>query len=210
MISYLRVPKTASTAVGLRLESLCSRTGIDVCGKGGHREASWFTGHDHSHEWVTMIRDPFEQAISFFTMMQRMNATKDWRKNPTPDKNPLMFQPQDPGNMALINGTVEEWLDACPTDQFYSYYYSPLDPLDFTFVGVVEEFDRSMELMNAMLGTVPLFGFHGNVNPGKAIGERYAGIDYSRDDWLARNPRDHEMYERGLERFSQLCQQYSI
>jgi len=206
-IGYLRVPKTGTTAVTVSLRARKEFTGDESCLRFWHYPASTFLAHDHDHRWVTMTRDPYQQAISFHAMYQRMAEHAD--VNPK-WKDPLREQPHSAENVALMREPVEVFLDQCPANQFYSYYYAPLDPLGFSFVGRVEEFDRSMLLLERTIGTSPVFGFDGNPNPSKEKGALYPPIGYSEADWREKNPLDYEMYELALERYSQLCQQYEV
>jgi hypothetical protein len=207
MIGYLRVPKTGSTAVNITLRSRTSFTGEEYCARLWHYPASFFLEHDHDHQWVTMVRDPYQQIQSFHAMYHRM-----WAKaKDDPDwKDPLRNHPQSATNVALMGKSIEEYMDQCEPNQFYWHYYAPLNPLDFTFVGRTEEYDRSMALMHRTIGTSPMFGFDGNPNPDKKVGEPYPPIEYSEADWKAKNPLDYEMYELALERFSQLCTQHNV
>ena len=128
----------------------------------------------------------------------------------TPESNPLAFQPQDAANMYLIvnEATVEEWLEHSTANQFFGYYYPPMSMTDFAFVGVVEDFDRSVALLEAALETRSATT-RINVNPNKEFGVPYV-VNYDEAQFKRDNAIDYEMYELGLERFNQLCQQHNV
>ena len=199
MIGYLRVPKTGSTALA---HALITQRGGDVCRGVNHWVASSFIGHNHGHEWATMIRNPMQVSVSYFYFLQRRLA--EGRSNP------LMHDPQNKGNLMLMarEATVEEWLDESPANQAFSYYYEDLDPSTFMFVGNCDDMERSNRLAKAVLGlSIP--DEPANVNDIKRVEEQYDPC-YSELDFMNRNAADYDAYYAARDRYYQLLQEYEV
>jgi hypothetical protein len=205
MITYLRVPKTGSTALMHALRVRQMEGNIPFCG-GHYRAASLMSDAEHAghnHEWVTMIRDPLQTYLSYYHFLSRRV------RNNVPV--PLKDLPTLTESVDIIKSgvTAEEFLDRSVPNLLFTYFYAPLNPLMFTCVGRAEEMERSWQLLGAVTGIQPPCVLEVNVNPEHQMGELWQ-TTFSETEFRQKNLLDYEMYELGLERFSQLCQQYNV
>jgi hypothetical protein len=210
-LCFVRVPKTASTSIMASLAGKKLREPyFEYCA--AHKTVQEFSQHDHDHEYITMIRNPYQQYISFYHHMKRVMAEPDWHTHDlTPERNPLAFQPHYQANEDLLLGgaTVDEWLEQCTPNQFFHFYYSLLSPLDMGFVGVQEEMEKSYAVLRAKydIRSVTEQMNPVNVNPDKLITDTYE-VTYPESDFMIRNSLDYEVYELGKQRFAELCVDY--
>jgi hypothetical protein len=196
MIAYLRVPKTGSTPLAFAL------IGNNIEYEGGHVTALSLVGHAHPHEYITMIRDPFQTRISLYYAYKRMDG-----------EGRIAAFANIPGHLRdrlLIRqgATVEDFL-AASRDNMFGAFYSGQDPSTFAYVGRVEEMTRSMELLKACMGFGPCSRTDANINPDHPVGEPYSTA-YSEAQFITDNPDDYAAYNVSLDRFNTLCQQHGI
>jgi hypothetical protein len=215
-IGFIRVPKTASTRLTLKLRNVTVFTDRDVC-EWRHQPAADLLQHDHPHEWVASVRNPMQTYISFYWMYKHGIAKRDSliaegkEARPLPLPNQPQYQPNL--DILLTDAPVEEWLATCYPNQMFAYYYAGVDPADFAYVSVVEEMDASDALFDALFGCFPVFGFDGNVNPDReGISDPGASypVDYPEADFMNRCPADYDVYQRALTRFADLRNQYEV
>ena len=216
-VCQIRVPKTGSTWLASQLLSYGRFSGEEVCGT-NHQSAEVLSLHPHEHRFFTTIRNPFQSAISFYMMGQRM---KVMAKNMGPDKvppaflngtGPLSDQPHNKDTMDLIRDdtvTVEQYVDQCPPNQLFYFYYNGTNPLTYEYVGDMADWERSQFLLWKILEFPVVVSAEWNVNPDKEVSDSYA-INYSEADFIARNSLDYEMYEFAKERHSQLLSIHGV
>jgi hypothetical protein len=191
MITYLRVPKTGSTV----LAGTLSGNNITYCG--GHVLPARLAGCDHTHEYVTMIREPMQTRASLYYAYLR---------------EPAMFA-NIPGNdrdrpLVSSGASLEQFL-AASHDETYGKFFESLDIASFTFVGQAEQMARSFLLLHAVLNIRLVGPLQANVNPNKMVAVPYT-TNYDRKQFERDNPKDYIAYRAGLARFSALCDQYGV
>jgi hypothetical protein len=214
-IGFIRVPKTASTRLTLKLKNVTVFTPVDVCNWWHLPASQMIQQHDHPHDWVAGVRNPMQTYISFYWMYKRGIAERETLIAEGKEVRPLPLpnQPQYQSNLDILtsDAPVEEWLATCYPDQMFAYYFAGVDPTDFAYLSVMEEMDTSDALFDVMYGCWPVLGFNGNINPDRMEPELTPYVvDYSEADFMNRCPGDYDMYQRALTRFADLRNQYEV
>jgi hypothetical protein len=182
MYAFVHVPKTGGTNIIHSMQGTCK----------GHNRVSDYMKHDHMHQFITFVRDPYDVVCSGYYFVKRKrirNADK------------ALFDAQ---HMDLIwnqGVSVEEFLERCVPNHTFTYYYDSLTPKDFTFVGVTDD-DRSWKLFEKIT-RIHVPRLPTNVNQKKLITDPYV-TQYPRELFYERNSSDYELYLEGRQRFYDL------
>lgn len=149
--------------------------------------------------WITVARDPFQLYCSFYFFMQ--NRVHNLHA-PT---NPIAYTHNNEKNMELFtnNVSVEEFLTECPKGQFLPYFWLPLQPNDFDFVGITEDMDKSLYVFNKMFNLDVKNNVYNN-NPSKKVNEKYILAKGIEEKFRKDNALEFELYELAKEKFNNL------
>lgn len=143
--------------------------------------------------WV-WLRDPVERVVSYYQYYLRV----------LPNPNPMIRMMVD----QKLSLTEFAELPTCRDMQAYMLAGIPLEV--FQFVGITEQYERSLRLLQRMLGLAELPQVENAlVNPDR-LSEKYPLDPALRQRIQACNPGDRWLYEQGLRRFEQLCAQHGV
>ncbi|UUX48316.1 hypothetical protein NUH88_12920 [Nisaea acidiphila] len=155
----------------------------------GHFLAAKYDVLGPAARFATFFRDPATRVLSHFGQWQRL--------------------PHAPNPIAARIGSGE--LDvfgfaALPEIRdLYRTFTSDFDLDRFTFIGITEEYDRSIELFNAIFGT-GIATRESNIGPEQSNGAETDADVLKRLREL--QPVDAKLYDLALKRFDRLCEQF--
>ena len=140
------------------------------------------------YSYVTFLRDPLQRAVSHFHYWKRIVGTD---------------------NRVWVKFTNENWdLERFLTSNYFANFQSKflygcnLDTFDF--VGVTEQYDRSLELLGSYVpGFEGLNLVNANVNPLRKSESAYDVPGDMRRAFARLNGRDYELYEACLKRLDE-------
>jgi hypothetical protein len=226
MILSIHVPKTAGTSFGLRLkawfgsrmlsdygdwvgfdtpETIARRAARTAEMRGRRdellRDYDVIHGHFIADKYATLFpttdftaffRDPYQQAVSNYLYLMR---------NPEIDHPGVkIFHEMRP--------TLLEFIAAVSKVQLT--YLGQVAVEDLATVGLTEQYERSVELFEAVFGrALPAESSRGNVNPHRQ-GECYEITPGVRRAVDLHRAADIELYRRACERFEQLAARYGV
>jgi hypothetical protein len=158
----------------------------------GHFVARKYAGVFPFTALVTMVRDPFQHAVSTYEHARRVPES------------------DHPGHRLIKEGrmTLPDFIEAFPNHQALYVGGIPLE--DFAMIGVTERYQQSIALFEAVFGIpMPRARAPQNVNPAKR------GADYEIAPEIRRaverhRPEDIALYRRARERFAKLCAMYGV
>lgn len=193
MYAFVHVPKTGGKFMKKYLRPPLN---FDLCPESNlapHQPVSWYESHNHDHIFMTMVREPYDRAVSEYFYMKRLNE----ERNPSQ----LKIKAED---------ITDKYLEfySFMFGSVYSTYYNSKEIEDFDFVGNMHDMERSIKLANAMFD-LGIVNEHINVNPYHTINQPYDG-GYSRSEFKEKNAKDYEIFYRGIEKFNSLCNEYGI
>jgi hypothetical protein len=171
------------------LESLPGRSVIH-----GHFQAKKYVGRFPNALYVTWLRDPVERIVSHYLYWQRSHI---------------------PGDAKWEQVTAQQMrLDQLAQLDFVRNlqraYLFPLDVEQFDFIGITEEYDRSLELFRRLFCPATQFDAAvRNENPNRQ-GKFYDLDPELRKKILQCNEGDASIYLAGVRRFHHLCEQMGI
>jgi len=161
----------------------------------GHFTADKYAGIFPDGRFTTMMRDPYQQAISTFAHARRL-------KTPTLSDHPELRKFRDE-QMSLI-----DLIAAYPNHQ--TMYFGGLDLEEFAMVGISERYDDSLALFERIFDqSLPRATERKNVNPAKTE-PAYDVPDEVRRAVDAHRARDLEWYRRACERFARQLREYRL
>jgi hypothetical protein len=170
------------------LESLPGRSVIH-----GHFRAKKYTGRFPHAVYVTWLRDPVERIISNYLYWQRSHIPGDRRWE--------QFTAQ--------KMTLEQFSRKLARNNQQAFL-SPLAVEEFDFIGITEEYDRSLELFRRLFCPEAQFDATvQNKNPNRQ-GKFYDLDPQLRKKILQFNERDAYIYVDGVRRFRYLCAQVGL
>lgn len=205
---FVHIPKTAGTSFAqvlmevhgkgfLRSDGDDPWTAIDhgVTCIAGHFSIGRFRLRFPSAEHAVWFRDPVERVISDY---------EHWKRNDL--DNPLWREFRDT-EMSLL--TFAAWHPARNLQHRLMLHY-PVERL--AYVGIAEEFDRSIRLFAKMFRVNGAAARAGptNVNPEKRVGVPYDVGPLNRRVIESLNALDAQLYARARARFSQLCAEHGV
>jgi hypothetical protein len=171
------------------LESLPGRSVIH-----GHFQAKKYVSTFPNAVYVTWLRDPVERIVSNYLYWQRSRLPGDRR-----------WEQVNAQGISL-----EQFAQLKLARDNQQAYLYPLAVEDFDFVGITEEYDRSLELFRRLFCPDASFAtIMRNRNPNRQ-GEFYDLEPGQRKKILKLNELDTHTYLDGVRRFRYLCNQVGI
>jgi Sulfotransferase family len=171
------------------LESLQGRSVIH-----GHFAPKKYSGRFPNATYVTWLRDPAERVVSHYFYWQRSYLPGDARWE----------------QVVMQKMTLEQFARLDFARDVYFRWFSPLGVERFDFVGIMEEYDRSLELFRRLFcPDIQLDTTLRNYNPNRG-GNFYDLGPELRRRILELNQRDTYVYLDGVRRFRSLCAQVGI
>jgi hypothetical protein len=141
---------------------------------------------------VTVVRDPYQQAVSTYEHAARVSDS------PHP-----CFRLFKEARMTLI-----DFIEAFPNHQ--ALYFGGMALEDFAMIGVTERYQRSAALFEAIFGIkMPRETVRRNVNPTKHGAEYQIAPEVRRAVERSR-AEDIALYRHARERFAKLCSAYGV
>jgi len=171
------------------IESLPGRSVIH-----GHFQAKKYAGRFPNAAYVTWLRDPVERIVSHYLYWQRSRIPGEpqWEQ----------FTAQQT--------SLEQFAQLKFVRNLQQAYLIPLGVEQFDFIGITEEYDRSLELFRRLFCPEAQFDATArNENPNRQ-GKFYDLDPELRKKILQSNERDASIYLDGVRRFHQLCEQMGI
>lgn len=158
---------------------------------------SWFDKHDHEHVFVTIVRDPYQAAVSDYYFIKRNNVKEARNESDAFHK-----------NMIWAGADVNEYLENYVPNSRYSYFYDVHGIKDFECVGATDYMRGTIDLLNTMY-SCNINHRYVNVNPNKLMEDSY-DCAYPAKSFKKRNGHDYELYKKGLKVFRSLCRKYDV
>lgn len=197
---YVRVPKTGSHTLSFYLPKQPKYYTYGLF----HYPYTVLESFVPECNWITFGRDPFQLYCSFYFFMQhRIHKQKALT-------NPLAYTHHNEKNIELItnNASIEEFLTECPKGQFLPYFWLPMQPNDFDFVGITEDMDRSLHVFNRMFNLNVKNTVYNN-NPSKKVNEKYVLRKGIESKFRKDNALEFELYALATEKFSNLWETWA-
>ena len=195
VFGYVRVPKTGSHTLAYYLPQQTKYYTYGIY----HYPYVVLDSFIPECKWITFGRDPFQLYCSFYFFMQH-------RINVNATTNPIAYTHHNDKNIELLTNkvSIEEFLIECPKGQFLNYFWLPMQPNDFDFVGITEDMDRSLHVFNKMFNLDVKNNIHNN-NPSKKVNEKYVLGKGVEAKFRKENAYEFELYELAKEKFNNLC-----
>jgi hypothetical protein len=160
----------------------------------GHFQAKKYTGRFPNAIYVTWLRDPVERIISNYLYWQRSNLPGDTK-----------WEQVTGQQMSL-----EQFAQLDYARDLQQAYLFPLAVEEFDFIGITEEYDRSLELFRRLFCPDAQFDATvRNENPNRQ-GKFYDLDPQLRKKILKLNERDAYTYVDGVRRFRDLCERVGL
>lgn len=196
VLHVLHVPKTGGTTFRNALEhafgddigySYASSTLIPPGARciQGHSTATTFAAIFPQRRLAIWFREPVERAVSEYHHNRR---TQEETTNCSLEE--FVYRPGESNKHSLV-------LDGVSLDQI-------------DFIGITEQYERSVELFARMFGVRPAALSPENVNPAKCLGARYELSPTDRRSVIDANQKDLVLYEQARRRFERLCRTYRV
>ncbi len=154
----------------------------------------WFPGNSK----ITWLRDPLQRAISHYEY---------WKRNPAP-KNPVYVDLMDKGFK------FQDFVNEPRLQNVQTRYLDGTDLKLYLFVGLTEEYQKSLDLFKRILAIDPDLNVASlNVNPERESSAKYDlqqmdGALVEKFEEL--NMEDFMLYQKAREVFEQLCNKYLL
>jgi hypothetical protein len=161
----------------------------------GHFVASKYDRLFPSARLVTWLRDPVERVASHYHF---------WLRHPNL-KHPICKR------LIAEKLSLAEFAEVEGMRNVHSRLLGGKDLADFDFVGITEEYDRSLALFLSLFapgGGVPAVASV-NQHPDRG-GDRYEIGEEERRRIVACNEADFALYEAGRRRFNELCELHAV
>jgi hypothetical protein len=160
----------------------------------GHFQAKKYVGRFPNAVYVTWLRDPVERIVSHYLYWQRSQIPGDakWEQ------------------VTAQQMSLEQFAQLDFVRDLQQAYLFPLAVEEFDFIGITEEYDRSLELFRRLFCPGAQFDATvRNENPDRQ-GKFYNLDPELRKKILQCNERDASTYLDGVRRFHHLCEQMGI
>src|SRR5688572_15787903 len=155
----------------------------------GHFDINKYVGIFPDATYVTWLREPLQRALSQYNFFKR-----------------ILMVPPDPANILIYEGKLsfEEWMTQ-PDKINLQHRFIGSDLSKFKFVGIAEEFERSLSIFRKLAGLerkrFDLVVKPENVNPDKPMDQRYDELDRkTRARFFKLNHLALVMYRAAVER----------
>lgn len=158
----------------------------------GHFQSDRLTGLFPDARLITWVRDPVERVVSSYCHRLR-------------DPDPLHPVCHELHEKKLC---LADYAALPLVRNEMTLYFGSKPPADFFFVGIVEEFERSLGVMTRKLGIPSATLRRDNVNPDKPVG-RYQLEPALRNEILALNELDAALYADCLHRWGSAAKDQS-
>jgi hypothetical protein len=158
----------------------------------GHFVAGKYAGVFPLTALVTMVRDPYQHAVSTYEHAM-----------------PVAASPH-PGHRLITERrmTLLEFIEAFPNHQALYVGEMPLE--DFAMIGVTERYEQSVALFEAVFGiSMPRTTIRQNTNPAKR-GREYEITPEVRRAVERFRAEDIRLYRQAGERLTKLCSAYGV
>jgi len=160
----------------------------------GHFQAKKYNDKFPNAAYVTWLRDPVERIISHYLYWQRSRIPGE----------PLWEQ------FTTQQTSLEQFAQLKFVRNLQHNYLIPLAVEQFDFIGITEEYDRSLELFRRLFCPGAQFDLTvRNENPNRQ-GKFYDLDPELRKKILQHNERDASIYLDGVRRFRALCEQVGL
>jgi hypothetical protein len=199
-IAFIRVPRSGAAPLVKVLQREEKAGRITVCSGYDPERATVLQAHGHTHQYVTVIREPLQLYIGWYHLLRARAETGM----------PMWFPAaQVTSDLAVASPTVEDFLTNCVKNQMFRYFYTPLVKADFAYIGVYEQLERSFALLQAVAGyrnDSPLAeAFNAKAQHGTVYATTYDPVLFR-----AQCAQDYAYYDAGLDRFDTLCASHGV
>lgn len=154
----------------------------------GHFDINKYLGIFPRATYLVWLRDPLERALSHYQFLQR-----------------ILSDPTDETNSSIYYGRLsfDDWM-LRPENINLQYRLTLGDLTRFHFVGITEQFDRSLSVFRKIAGLdQKSFDFPAwpeNVNPRKRLKARYKTSKQTREQFTELNQADIVLYNEAVAR----------
>ncbi len=160
----------------------------------GHFPAKKYSDPFPNAVYVTWLRDPVERVLSNYLYWQRSDIPGDRRWE----------------QVTAQNMSLEQYAQLDFARDLQEAFLSPLTVEEFDFIGITEEYDRSLELFRRLFcPDTRLDATAQNENPNRQ-GKFYDLDPEVRKKIRLLNERDVHTYVDGVRRFRYLCEQVGL
>lgn len=194
IINYVRVPKTGSLLLSTYL---FGKTNYIVRGL-YHLPYVIMSKQSPPNKWITTARDPLQMYSSFYHFMYKRVHSDFFQTNP------LSYTHHNECNIELLKNKVslEEFLIECPKGQFLPYFWLPMLPKDFDFIGITENMVESLQTFNKMFNlNIP--NEYKNYNNDKSTKEPYNVNSDVEKKFKKLNFKEYELYNLAKIKFQE-------
>lgn len=201
ILNYVRVPKTGSYLIST---NLFNDPNYIIRGT-YHLPYVVMSKFQKPYAWITFARDPLQMYCSFYYFMYKRVNTDGFYTNP------LSYTHNNAKNIELLKNKVslEEFLMECPPGQFLPYFWSPMTPDEFDFVGITDNMSESLAVFNKMFGSnIP--NVYLNHNSSKPVTEKYQLTPDVIKKFQNINAKEFELFEQAKIKFAKLLNHTQI
>ena len=160
----------------------------------GHIQSTKYDFSCDSRKYIVWLREPVQRVMSHFYY---------WGRNPNPTSMTYLA-------IAKRGFTIENFIRNRMTRDVQSRYIDGKNITDFAFVGITEQYERSIRLFLKMFGIEKNILIDKiNVN-GDRNGATYNIPSDLRDEIVRLNQKDHKLYSEALLHFESLCRKWGV
>lgn len=156
----------------------------------GHFKADKYKFIEQTREvkLICFLRDPVERTISHYYHWKKII---DQKIPVNQIFDPYLFKLMQSGNLSLV-----EFSNSDSIKKFYESYLGKQKITDFSFIGITEEFEKSVFMINEKIGTKFIYRKE-NVNNLKNFDE----INSCYDELVSSNEENYHYYNLALKTF---------
>lgn len=228
-IAFVRVPKTASSAIiqeniynmcpgvlNLKSDGKCYIShkfkfhyeGGKYCiffnNFSQHVASSVYNNlENHDHLFYTQVRDPYDVACSLYFFLKNGGEK---RGEPVSIIGSNVDADHHNARLIARGASVNEFLENMMHNQTYVHYYDDLNIKDFDCIGISSNIEKTKKLFEKIFNTKINTRITNN-NPNKKINEPY-NFKFTRKDFKKLNDHEYKIFYDGVEKFNNLCNKY--